>query len=104
MRGLACTVFCALFMHAGASAVSAQQFTGGVRGAVRDANGVIPGVPVTLTNEATNISREVTTNDAGQYNFPAVSPGTYTLKTQLTGYRSYESRGLTVGTDRKSVV
>jgi hypothetical protein len=40
----------------------AQQFTGGVRGAVRDANGVIPGVAVTLTNEATNISREVVTN------------------------------------------
>src|SRR5262245_60578695 len=30
----------------------AQQFTGGVRGAVRDANGVVPGVAVTMTNEA----------------------------------------------------
>ena len=34
----------------------AQQFTGGVRGAVRDANGVVPGVAVTITNEATNIA------------------------------------------------
>ena len=64
----------------GAAPAGAQQFTGGVRGAVRDANGVIPGVAVTLTNEATNISREVVTNDVGQYNFPAVPPGTYTLK------------------------
>ena len=43
--------------------VCAQQFTGGVRGAVRDANGVVPGVAVTLTNEATNIAREVVTSD-----------------------------------------
>src|ERR1043165_1850878 len=84
----------------GAASVGAQQFTGGVRGAVRDANGVVPGVTVTLTNEATNISREVVTNEVGQYNFPAVPPGTYTLKTQLTGYKRYESKGLNVGTQQ----
>src|SRR5262249_18678989 len=78
----------------------AQQFTGGVRGAVRDANGVIPGVTLTLTNEATSISREVVTNEVGQYNFAAVPPGTYTLKTQLAGYKSYESKGLNVGTQQ----
>src|SRR5438093_12481863 len=83
-----------------AAPVDAQQFTGGVRGLVRDANGVIPGATVTLTNEATNISREVTTNEVGQYNFPAVAPGTYTLKTQITGYKNYESKGLVVGTQQ----
>ena len=36
-----------------ADATNAQTFTGGLRGAVRDANGVIPGVVVTLTNEST---------------------------------------------------
>ncbi len=79
---------------------AAQQFTGGVRGAVRDANGVVPGVAVTLTNEATNVSREVVTNDVGQYNFPAVPPGTYTLKVQLAGFKTYESKGLNVGTQQ----
>src|SRR5207245_4217488 len=59
-----------------------------------------PGGPVTLVNEATNVAREVVTNDVGQYNFPAVPPGTYTLKTQLTGYKSYESKGLVVGTQQ----
>src|SRR5882672_2967446 len=94
-------VMCSLLVLAGtASAAGAQQFTGGVRGAVRDANGVIPGVAVTLTNEATNISREVVTNDVGQYNFPAVPPGTYTLKAQITGYKTFESKGLTVGTQQ----
>src|SRR5713226_3762487 len=97
MRGITCTVVCALVMLTGAATVGAQQFTGGVRGAVRDANGIVPGVTVTLTNEATGISREVVTNDVGQYNFPAVTPGTYTLKAQIGGYKNYESKGLTVG-------
>jgi hypothetical protein len=93
-------VICLLLLLASAASAGAQQFTGGVRGAVKDANGVIPGVTVTLTNEATNISREVVTNDVGQYNFPAVPPGTYTLSTRLTGYKSFESKGLVVGTQQ----
>src|SRR2546428_11452733 len=80
-----------------ATSVDAQQFTGGVRGAIRDANGVIPGVTVTLTNEATNISREGVTNDVGQDNFPAGPPGTYSLKARLTRYKSLASPGLVVG-------
>src|SRR5262245_4244578 len=94
------SIVLALVLLASAALVHAQQFTGGVRGAVRDANGVIPGVTLTLTNEATSISREVVTNEVGQYNFAAVPPGTYTLKTQLAGYKSYESKGLNVGTQQ----
>jgi trimeric autotransporter adhesin len=99
-RCVTCAAVSVLLLLAAATGTSAQQFTGGVRGLVRDANGVIPGVTVTLTNEATNISRDVTTNDVGQYSFPAVPPGTYTLKTQLTGYKTFESKGLTVGTQQ----
>ena len=98
--GLARVVTCWLLVMAGAASAGAQQFTGGVRGAVRDANGVIPGVAVTLTNEATNITRDTVTNDVGQYNFPAVTPGTYTLKTTLTGYKTHESKGLVVATQQ----
>ena len=100
MRSHISSVLCALLLFGCAVTVDAQQFTGGVRGAVRDANGVVPGVTVTLTNEATNISREVVTNEVGQYNFPAVPPGTYSLKTRITGYKGYDSKGLVVGTQQ----
>ncbi len=100
-RGFTRVVMGMLLVLAGGASVPAQQFTGGMRGAVKDTGGgVIPGVPVTLTNEATNISRQVVTNATGQYNFPALTPGTYTLKVQLTGYKTYESRGLVVGTQQ----
>ena len=79
------------------SSASAQSFTGGVRGAVRDANGVVPGVTVQLINESTNQSREVTSNDQGEYNFAAVPPGTYTVKASITGFRTFENRNVRVG-------
>jgi hypothetical protein len=81
-------------------AAFAQTFTGGMRGVVRDANGVIPGVTVTLTNEATAVSRETVSNDVGQYNFPAVTPGTYTVKAELTGYKAFERSGLRLATQQ----
>lgn len=78
----------------------AQTFTGGLRGAVRDANGVIPGVTVTLINEATAISREAVSNEQGQYNFSVVQPGTYTVRATLTGFKTYENKGLRIGTQQ----
>jgi len=87
-----------LLVLALAGSLSAQQFTGGLRGAVRDANGIIPGVSVTLTNEGTAITREASTNEQGQYNFSAVTPGTYTVKAALQGFKSYENRGIRIGT------
>ena len=97
MRRLLGAAVCLLLL---APSAWAQQFTGGVRGAIRDANGVIPGVSVTLTNEGSNVTRDTVTNDVGQYNFPAVPPGTYTLRAQLAGYKRYESKGLNVGTQQ----
>jgi hypothetical protein len=100
LRSLARVLLCAAVVLAASIPAFGQQFTGSVRGAVRDANGVIPGVTVTLTNEATNVPRETVTNDVGQYNFPAVPPATYTLKCEISGYKRYESKGLTVGTQQ----
>src|SRR5215510_283308 len=74
----------------------AQTFTGGLRGAVKDANGVVPGVTVTLLNEATGATRDAVSNEQGQYNFAAVPPGTYTVKAELTGFKGYENKGMRV--------
>ena len=62
-----------LFLGVAGPAI-AQSFTGGMRGAIRDAQGVIPGVTVTITNEANGVSRDTVSNESGEYSFPVLDP------------------------------
>ena len=87
-----------LLVVAAAGAAAGQGFQGGLRGAVHDANGVVPGAEVTITNEQTNASRSTTSNEVGEFAFTNVLPGTYTVKATLTGFKSYENKGVRIGT------
>ena len=100
MRTAATLVMCGLLLLAGAFDASGQSFQGGIRGAVRDANGVIPGAEITLTNQDTNVARTTVSNEVGEYNFPNVAPGTYTLKAALTGFKTFERAGIRIGTQQ----
>jgi trimeric autotransporter adhesin len=85
-----------LFVPLVASSAFAQTFTGGLRGLVRDANGVVPGVTVTLLNDATGATRDAVSNEEGQYNFAAVPPGSYSIKAELTGFKTYENKNIRI--------
>lgn len=77
---------------------SAQTFQGGVRGAVRDADGgVLPGTTVTLTNAETGVTRTAVTNDRGEYVFASVAPGTYNVAVELSGFAPFRREGLEIG-------
>jgi hypothetical protein len=78
--------------------VSAQSFQGTLRGVVKDAQGVIPGASVTMTNEANGVTRDTVTNGVGEYSFPAVDPGNYTVKATVQGYKTFERKGVRMGT------
>ena len=45
------------------STAFAQTFTGAVRGIVSDSGGVVPGVTVTLINEANGATRDAVSNE-----------------------------------------
>ena len=57
---------------------------------------MIPGVTLTLVNEQNGVSRETTTNGVGEYAFPAVEPASYTVRASLSGYRTFERKGVPV--------
>jgi iron complex outermembrane receptor protein len=64
------------------------QSEGRISGIVRDATGAgIPGVAVTLTNQATKDSQTATTANDGSYSLSA-PPGSYRLTTSASGFRS----------------
>ncbi|HEY6212696.1 MAG TPA: carboxypeptidase-like regulatory domain-containing protein, partial [Vicinamibacterales bacterium] len=69
-----------------------------MRGTVKDAQGVIPGVSVSLVNDSTNVARETTTNAVGEFSFPAVDPATYTVRATVQGYKRFERKGVRIGT------
>src|SRR5215831_13822790 len=100
IRGLLAIAFCTI----ASTVASAQGFYGGIRGAVHDAGGVLPGVEVTLTNAATNLKRSSVTNETGEYVFASLDPGTYTLKAALQGFKTAERTGLKVGTQQFLVI
>jgi hypothetical protein len=95
--GAAC-VLGVLLGAATSHAAFGQGFQGGLRGAIKDPGGVLPGVELTLTNEGTNIARSTVTNERGEYVFAAVEPGTYKVKVALQGYRTIEQTGIRIGT------
>ena len=78
----------------------AQSFQGGMRGSVKDAQGVIPGVTVTLTNEANGVNRDTVSNQSGEYSFPALDPASYTIKAAVQGFKTFERKGIRVGTQQ----
>jgi hypothetical protein len=76
---------------------ASQTPSGEVTGVVLDPSGsAVPGVTITLTNVGTNAVREVQTNSAGLYSLPALPPGIYTLRAQISGFRIIERKGIEV--------
>src|SRR5688500_6502300 len=90
----------AIMLIAATGLLSAQTYQGGMRGLVKDAQGVIPGVEITLINEDTNATRTVTSNEVGEYSFPSVLPGTYTVRAVLPGFRTEERKALRIATQQ----
>jgi Carboxypeptidase regulatory-like domain/TonB dependent receptor-like, beta-barrel len=68
---------------------------GRIFGRVTDqSGGVIAGTPVTVANVATGTTRNLTTDDAGQYNAPGLIPGTYTVRVSATGFTTAVRQGI----------
>lgn len=68
--------------------VLGQGTTGRILGRVADPSGAVLGnVKVTSTNEATGVSRDTRTSENGDYVFPDLPVGTYSLTFDLAGFK-----------------
>jgi outer membrane receptor protein involved in Fe transport len=100
MARLLRAVFLTLVSLVLATGARAQTPTGSIDGAVVDASGgVVPGVTVVVTNQQTGASREVVSDAQGRFSAPLLPVGPYTVKADLSGFKSFEQRDvrLTIG-------
>lgn len=68
-------------------AFSQSRETGSITGTVTDESGSpLPGVTVTISSPSLMGTRSTVTDTRGVYRFPALPPGTYTIKAELQGF------------------
>src|SRR5580765_7864084 len=69
------------------------QATGSFSGTVSDNSGaVVAGAKVTVTADATNVSREGTSDDTGHYLIPLLGASQYSIKVEATGFKQAEAK------------
>src|SRR5512136_2008065 len=76
-----------VFLLASGLAISQSRETGAITGKVADEQGTpLPGVSLTLSGEKLMGSRVSVSEPNGTFRFPALPPGTYSLKAELPGF------------------
>ena len=94
-KGFAAVALLFSYLLVGSIAASAQSAQ--VSGTIKDPDqSVVNGASVTLENIRTAVSLQTTTNQAGQYTFSGVLPGSYRLLVNKTGFATMTVSQITV--------
>jgi len=88
-------VLSALLVLCCAGQLLAQGTGGRILGRIADPSGaVLSGAKITATNDATGVSHDSLSNDTGDYVFPDLPVGTYSLTFDLTGFKKAVRHGI----------
>src|SRR5881628_3274778 len=95
---------CLAIVFVCSAAIPALAQNAALVGTVRDAQqALIPGVMVTLQNLDTGIELTTMTNELGNYEFPTVRPGNYSVRVELSGFRRFV-QNITLAVNQRSRV
>jgi hypothetical protein len=87
------------------AALAQSGATTGLMGRVTDPTGAgAPGVAITVTNVDTGIVRTVRTSSTGDWEARFLTPGTYRVTFELSGFKQVRRDGITVSTAEMSTV
>ncbi|MBM3756365.1 MAG: hypothetical protein FJW38_20535 [Acidobacteria bacterium] len=79
-----------------------QGNTGSILGTLTDASSaVVPSAKVTITNVLTGVKLENTTDSQGNYLFNFLSPGSYKVEAEVTGFKKFVRENITLETGRQ---
>jgi hypothetical protein len=91
-------VAAAVFLGLGSVLVppaTGQELRGDIVGTAQDSTGgVLPGVLVTVTGPTLIIPQTATTLEKGDYRFPSLPTGTYSVTFELTGFKTVRHEGI----------
>src|SRR5689334_15037129 len=92
------TLTAAFLISLALAATATAQVNSAISGTVEDTTrALIPGVSITATNTQTGVESKTLTNESGAYSFPALNPGTYRVKAELTGFSTKTASGIELG-------
>src|SRR5579863_386707 len=79
-----------------------QGNTGRIMGSVFDqSGGTVAGAAVTVIDTERGVTRTLTTDDAGEYNAPNLTPGNYTIRVEAKGFKKLERQSVDVGVGKE---
>ena len=77
------------------------QTSGRIVGTIADTSGApVPGVTVTVTSPSLQGAISTTSDSKGEFRFLTLPPGSYTVKSEVAGFKTVEEQGVRVGIDR----
>src|SRR5512134_2176086 len=83
---------------------AAQETRGNISGTVRDAQGVVPGAMVRITNIDTKVTQNLVTNESGYFEVPLLNPGRYEVNIQMPGYKAATRNDVVLGVGQQLTV
>ena len=82
-----------------------QASSGTIVGSVHDPSGAaVPGAQVAVTNTATNVTRTTQSDASGEYQMPALIPGTYSVKASATGFTPQQANNVVINVQSRQLV
>ena len=77
--------------------INAQVATAAIVGTVSDPNGAtVAGAKVTVVNVGTGVTQSGTTSTSGEYTFNLLQLGTYSVRVDVSGFKSFEAKDVTL--------
>ena len=91
-----------VLLLASITSVWSQTTSTTILGTVQDSSGsVISGAKITLLNIRTGVKAETTSTSSGDYTFPLINIGDYTVSAEISGFKSASRNGVLVQINEK---
>src|SRR5262245_41338217 len=88
-----------------AAPVFGQAVSGTILGTVTDVTGAVrPSAKVTVVNEGTGLTRTMTADASGEFVFPSLPTGRYTVMAEVTGFKTLALSSIELGVDQRARV